>query len=108
MFGLLKNKNSISMKEAEQELRRDPSIVLVDVRSRTEYREGHIPNSWNIPLDQIKLAAEKIKDKNSRLFVYCLSGGRSATACMHLEKMGYANVTNIGGISKWTGEIERS
>ncbi len=107
MFDLLKNKNSISMKEAEKELQQDPSIVLVDVRSRQEYREGHIPNSWNIPLDQIKLIQEKIRDKNSRLFVYCLSGGRSATACMYLEKMGYTDVTNIGGISKWTGEIER-
>ena len=107
MFDLLKNKNSISMKEAEKELQQDPSIVLVDVRSRQEYREVHIPNSLNIPLDQIKMIQEKIRDKNSRLFVYCLSGGRSATACMYLEKMGYTDVTNIGGISKWTGEIER-
>ena len=43
MFDLLKNKNSISMKEAEKELQQDPSIVLVDVRSRQEYRRVTFP-----------------------------------------------------------------
>ena len=40
------------------------------------------------------------------LFVYCLSGARSSHAAAVLRRMGYCNVTNIGGINRYRGKVE--
>ena len=81
------------------------NAVLLDVRTKEEYEAGHIENSVNIPLQSIEAAAEKIADKSTPLFVYCQSGARSKKAAEALKTMGYANITNIGGISKYHGEV---
>ena len=79
--------------------------VLIDVRTVEEYRDGHIENSVNIPVDRISSIEDAVKDKDTRLFVYCRSGGRSGRAVSHLKQMGYKNVENIGGISKFRGRV---
>ncbi len=98
---------ALSMGEAAGELQRDPQIRLVDVRTREEYRQGHIPGSQNLPLDQIGEIPQLIPDKDARIFVYCLSGGRSQMAAAQMARMGYMNVANIGGITAWRGQLER-
>ena len=84
-----------------------PGAVLLDVRTPQEYREGHIPGSRNIPLQSISRAESVIKDKQTPLFVYCYSGSRSAQAVRALQRMGYANVKNLGGIAAYTGKVAR-
>ena len=80
---------------------------LVDVRMPDEYAQGHIPGSINIPLNQLALVEGTIEDKSAPIFVYCLSGGRSSRAAKFLEKIGYADVTDLGGISGYTGPKEK-
>jgi phage shock protein E len=59
------------MKEAQAELAKDPSILLLDVRTSDEYRSGHIPGSIHIPLDRLpEQIGQKVPDKTARLFVY--------------------------------------
>ncbi len=79
--------------------------VLFDVRTEEEYREGHIDGSVNLPLDRITMIESIIKEKNTPLYVHCLSGGRSGQAASYLRRMGYSNVTNIGGISNYRGKV---
>ena len=81
--------------------------VLLDVRTPEEYRQGHIPGSCNIPLQTLVDVVTRVPDKDTPLFVYCRSGARSAQATSMLESLGYTNVTNIGGISAYTGKVER-
>jgi len=99
--------SSLSMEEARRELSRDPSICLVDVRTEDEYASGHIPGSIHLPLHRLSSAPGVVPGKDTRVFVYCLSGARSRQACLTLAKLGYTNVTNIGGILDWSGKIER-
>lgn len=80
--------------------------VLLDVRTPEEYLEGRVPGSWNIPLQELK-KVERLVDKAVLLFVYCLSGARSRMAAAQLQQMGYASVTNLGGISSYRGKVER-
>lgn len=80
--------------------------VLLDVRTQQEYLEGRVPGSWNIPLQELK-KVERLVDKAVPLFVYCLSGARSRMAAAQLQQMGYASVTNLGGISSYRGKVER-
>ena len=81
--------------------------VLLDVRTPDEYRQGHIPGSKNVPLQSIDKVTGMINNKDTPIFVHCLSGARSRQAAAVLQQMGYSNVKNIGGISAYTGKVER-
>ncbi len=78
--------------------------VLLDVRTSEEYREGHIPGSINLPLQDIGTIE---LNKEVPLFVYCYSGSRSERAVRYLKQNGYTGVRNIGGISGYRGKVER-
>ena len=99
--------NTRPIKEAQILLKQKNDVVLIDVRTEEEYKEGHIPGSLLIPLDQASNICTIVPDKNKTLFVYCLSGGRSKNACGIFQKLGYVDVTNIGGIASYSGELER-
>ena len=81
--------------------------VLLDVRTPDEYRQGHIPESKNVPLQSIDKVTVMINNKATPIFVHCLSGARSRQAAAVLQQMGYSNVKNIGCISAYTGKVER-
>ena len=81
--------------------------ILLDVRTPDEYRQGHIPGSKNVPLQSIDKVTVMINNKATPIFVHCLSGARSRQAAAILQQMGYTNVKNIGGISAYTGKVER-
>lgn len=98
------------LKDINGELEKAKSIngsVILDVRTISEYKDGHIPNSINIPVENIESISSKYKDKSTPFFVYCLSGARSASAARVMNQMGYENVTDMGGIMRYHGEIER-
>lgn len=103
LFDFLKRQD---INEKVEEFKKTPNAVLLDVRTETEYEQGHIPQSINIDVNTIKDAVSVIKDKNTPLFVYCRSGARSGYAVGELENMGYNNAVNIGGIISYTGELE--
>ena len=84
-----------------------PGAILLDVRTPQEYREGHIPDSKNVPLQAIDKVADLAENKDTVLYVYCYSGARSRQATAMLQHMGYTNVQNIGGIAAYQGKVER-
>ena len=88
------------------DFRNAEGAILVDVRTPQEYREGHIPGSKNVPLQQLDKMNVVTDNKNSPLFVYCYSGARSRQAVSMLQHMGYTNVNNIGGIATYRGKVE--
>lgn len=90
-----------------EQYRSTDGAVLLDVRTEEEYRQGRVPGSRNLPLSSISRAEGTVPDKTTPLFVYCLSGARSSRAVSELKRMGYENVTNIGGISAYRGKTER-
>ena len=89
-----------------EQYRQTEGALLLDVRGADEYAEGHIPGSVNIPLQLLPMKKGLPEDLDTPIFVYCRSGGRSRRAAAFLEKEGYENVKNIGGIMNWNGEIE--
>ena len=93
--------------EGVVEYRNTNQAILLDVRTSQEYREGHIPGSKNVPLHTIDKIRSVADNKDTALFVYCYSGGRSRQAVSMLQHMGYTNVRNIGGITAYSGKVER-
>lgn len=88
-----------------EEYKKVSGAILLDVRTPDEYREGHIPDSKNIPLQTIEKVKSFAKESATPLFVYCYSGSRSSQATAMLKRMGYTNVRNIGGIAGYTGKV---
>lgn len=81
------------------------SGVILDVREISEYNSGHIENSINLPLSQIEKGYVDKALLEKALFVHCQSGIRSARATSILAKMGAVSVKDIGGISRYKGEL---
>jgi phage shock protein E len=79
------------------------NAVIVDVRDKDEWDEGHIPGAIHMSRGTIELdIEEKIADQNAMIICHCGGGGRSALAAESLQKMGYKNVHNMaGGFKAW-------
>lgn len=81
----------------------DTSVVVLDVRTSSEYAEGHIQNSILIDQGQSDFV-EKAKATlplHRKIAVYCRSGRRSANAASRLAEVGYKCVNLKGGIMAW-------
>ncbi len=109
MFPRFRKKGSaLSMQKAYKLLQKQNERLILDVRTLPEYQSGHLPQSISLPLQQIDSIASVVPDPSAPLFVYCRSGARSASAAQWLLAHGYQNVTDIGGILDWPGELVRS
>lgn len=62
--------------------------LIIDVRTPEEYREGHITESVNIPLNLIPNKVNELKRKNKPIITCCRSGARSGMAADVLRKAG--------------------
>jgi len=92
----------ITPEKAKENLEENEAIVLLDVRSVTEYEAEHIKGAVLLPLDEIaEKANEVIPDQKQVYYVYCRSGNRSATAAQLLVDMGYEKIYDLGGIIDW-------
>jgi len=89
--------------ESPQELQQrilKGQVRVVDVRSETEFNEGHIPGAEHRFLGRL-LREMKDLDRDEPLVTQCLGGGRSAIAASLLQRAGF-NVTNLlGGYRAW-------
>lgn len=97
---------------------RDPALakklvgdgaVLLDVRSNAEWLIGHLDGANHIPVDDVESRLAEIAkltgdDKNKAIVLYCRSGGRAGRTKTMLLKVGYTQVTNMGGIKDWPSE----
>ncbi|MDA3960231.1 MAG: rhodanese-like domain-containing protein [Planctomycetota bacterium] len=75
--------------------------VLIDVRTAAEFADWHAPQAVNLPHDRIAdTIAGQVPDKATPIAVYCRSGNRSGQAQASLQRLGYTQVVNIGGLSE--------
>ena len=89
--------------EFNNKLTNSEGAILLDVRTSKEYLDAHIKNAKNIDWNTTDFKTEVGQlDKSKPVFVYCLSGGRSASSVEYLQKVGFEKVYELdGGIMKW-------
>ncbi|HEY7197871.1 MAG TPA: molybdopterin-synthase adenylyltransferase MoeB [Gaiellaceae bacterium] len=77
--------------------------LLVDVRERDEWAEGHIPGAVHVPRGFLESRIEQVAPDHERpVVVYCAGGSRSAFAAKTLEELGYQDVSSLaGGFTDW-------
>ena len=78
-------------------------IVLVDVREKYEWNEGHVPGAIHVPRGFLELQIEEaVPDKSKTVVLYCAGGVRSLMAGKTLQDMGYQNAISMaGGFGQW-------
>nr|WP_255419059.1 rhodanese-like domain-containing protein [Methanohalophilus sp. RSK] len=90
----------VSVTQAKQMLGTE-DIFLLDVRTQSEFDEGHIKYANLIGVTQLPSRLDEVPN-NETILVYCKSGGRSASASSTLVGAGYTDVYNMeGGITAW-------
>ena len=95
-----KNISEISPTDAAARIK-NGDAVLVDVREKEEWDEGHIPAAIHLSRGTIESEMEeKVPDTDKMIICHCGGGGRSALAAESLQKMGYKNVRSMAGDSR--------
>jgi adenylyltransferase/sulfurtransferase len=79
------------------------SPVILDVREKDEWREGHLEGAVSLPRGFLEIKVEStIPDKNTPIIAYCAGGVRSLLAAKIMREMGYQNVSSMaGGYAAW-------
>lgn len=95
---------SINMSDFYQ-MTKKSSLATIDVREKNEYESGHVKGSIHLPLSQLGEIYE-ILDKETKYYVICRTGSRSAMACDFLSEKGYTMVNVLGGMCAWKGQEE--
>ncbi len=100
--------NEMTVTELKAKLDNGDDFVLIDVREEYEFDIANIGGKL-IPLGSIMEQAETLP-RDKPVVIHCRTGGRSATACMQLERsFGFDNLYNLkGGITAWSDTIDPS
>ena len=98
-----KQKNMDKINQGLNACRSTPGAILLDVREKADYVEGHIPGAVHADLQTIQYLHYGL---DTPLFLYCYRGTRSRMAAGILRDAGFQQVTDIGGIDWYTGDLE--
>jgi|GEM_PF-362261 rhodanese-related sulfurtransferase/transcriptional regulator with XRE-family HTH domain len=80
----------------------NPDLILIDVRTEDEYELGHIPDAIWIPRGRVEFeVAEKVRDAETEIIVYCKTGSRAALVKKALDAQGYQSVVAHEGFETW-------
>ena len=77
--------------------------LVIDIREREEWIQGHVPDAWHLSRSFLELQIEQVEpDREAEVVLYCAGGVRSLLAARNLQEMGYEHVYSmIGGFNGW-------
>ena len=89
--------------EIKRRLDAGEKLLLVDVREKEEWDNGHLPDAIHLGKGVIERDIHLVtEDTNREIILYCGGGYRSALAADNLQKMGYNQVISMdGGFRGW-------
>lgn len=95
LIGRLRHKPMVTIPELKQRLDNGESLVVLDVRSASEFsgEQGHIAGAINIPLEELANRLEQLAPHEAASIVLvCRTDRRSAKAAQLLGQRGFADV----------------
>lgn len=104
LLELIKSFFGFGVQKITVEELKNKNIPIIDIRSKSDYQNGHIPGAVNIPYSEFSLDHPKLKeiDKNSEIAVNCVSGIASVKITSILNKNGYEKAQSLkGGYQLW-------
>ncbi len=104
-FAFTTNKNikNVTADEAHQLIKTTKNLIILDVRTKQEFKSGHIPSSKSIPVGELSSRINELeKYKDNPILVHCASGGRSPAAVRVLLKHNFSKIYHMNrGLSGW-------
>ena len=94
---MINNMNQSEFSKIETQVKNGDAILL-DVRSPQEFATGHFANATNLDVEEIRTGKTPDVAKDSKIYLYCRSGNRSAQATSLLKEDGFNNITDLGGL----------
>ncbi len=92
---------NVDVGEARDLIGEKGELVVLDVRTVSEYESGHLEGAINIPVEALSGRLSEL-NPNDELLVYCRTGNRSTTAVGILKENGYDRIYHMdGGIVAW-------
>lgn len=101
---LASQRRSSSSVLANASAKPDSSLVIYDVRTADEYTAGHVEGANLLPLQDIQKGIRPSEPTDASIGIYCRSGSRAKEAISLLQKAGYTNLTDLGGL----GDVQRA
>jgi rhodanese-related sulfurtransferase len=100
---------NVSAEEAYNLIKDDKEFIILDVRTKEEYDDGHIPGAKLIPVQVLPMKLNELSEyKDKPILVYCASGGRSPRAVDTLVNDDFQNIYHLNrGISSWRNNLAR-
>lgn len=100
---------NLNANDFSQKFKEDVNGALLDIRTPSEYNDGHIPKSTLMNIYDPSFVDELQKlDKTKNYYLYCRSGNRSYHAGQLMKKLGFNNVYNLSsGILGWNEPLEK-
>ena len=91
----------VTVAEAKVLIEGKPDMVILDVRTPSEFDDGHLEGAINIPVDSLSGRLDELSE-DDELLVYCRTGNRSARAVGTLEDAGFTKIFHMDeGITGW-------
>lgn len=103
------DENNMTVKELQQQMETDSSLVVLDVRTVPELSGplGKIDGIINIPVQELDRRMSELDEyKDQPIAVICRSGNRSVIATNMLKKNGFNAKNVLGGMKAWNREIK--
>ena len=83
--------------------------VIIDVRTKSEYEQGHLAGAQWIDVLQPDFEERVSKlNKNTSYKLYCRSGARSGKALSLMKKLGFKTVENLGSLAEAMGKTKKA
>ena len=103
------NVKNVSAEEAYKLISDDKEFIILDVRTKEEYDDGHIPGAKLVPVQILPMKLDELdKYKDKPVLVYCASGGRSPRAVETLANNDFKNIYHLSsGICSWRYSLTR-
>ena len=91
----------VTVEQAKQLIEEKSNLVILDVRTVSEYDDSHIEGALNIPVQEIEGRLDELA-KNDEILVYCRTGNRSFTAIEIMNAEGFTKIYHMNhGITAW-------
>ncbi len=91
----------VTVHDLQERMKTDSNLIVLDVRERSEWQEGHIESAASVPFYKVRSECENL-DLNQTCAVICAGGIRSMIAASVLQAQGFTSVFNVeGGMDAW-------
>ena len=86
-----------------EKLWQDKKNIVLDVRTKKEFENGHIPGAMNLDVNSAEFDQKVAKLQKDRVYlVHCAAGVRSARACDKMSRLGFPHLIDLApGFKGW-------